>query len=216
LPPTAQGNAIWSNFKEDLNNWGSLSWVIENPTSETNFLDLNIKIINSKISTTTYQKPLNLYLYLPPNSAHPPSCLKGLITGEIRRYWTQNSPEDFQSILTKFINRLLQRGYTLSNLTPILLKAAATLEKSHSAPSTQNTDTLYLHWPFHPNGLNRRSIRRLYDDTLKPVLDYDNMQIAFSRPKNLRDLLSKSALAPTDESLVRNTLSSLINYPQQK
>ena len=104
----------------------------------------------------------------------------------------------------------------LSNLTPILLKAAATLEKSHSTPSTQNTDTLYLHWPFHLNRHNRHLIRRLYDDTLKPVLDYDNMQIAFSRPKNLRDLLSKSALAPTDESLVRNTLSSLINYPQQK
>jgi len=216
LPPTTQGNAIWSNFKEDLNNWGSLPWVIKNPTSETNFLDLTIKIINSKISTTTYQKPLNLYLYLPPNSAHPPSCLKGLITGEIRRYWTQNSPEDFQSILTKFIDRLLKRGYTLPKLTPILLKAAATLNKSHSVPSTQNTDTLYLHWPFHPNGLNRQLIRRLYDNTLKPVLDYDNMQIAFSRPKNLRDLLSKSALAPTDESLVRNTLSSLINFRQQK
>ncbi len=37
-----------------------------------------------------------------------------------------------------------------------LLKAAATLDKSHSVPSTQNTDTLYLHWPFHPNGLKQQ------------------------------------------------------------
>jgi hypothetical protein len=67
LPPPTQKRATWESFKQDLNNWGTLSWVIENPSSETTFLDLNIKIIDSKIVTTTFQKPLNLYLYLPPN-----------------------------------------------------------------------------------------------------------------------------------------------------
>jgi hypothetical protein len=39
---------------------------------------------------------LNLYLYIPPLSAHPTSCFKGFITGEILRYWNQNSnKEDF-------------------------------------------------------------------------------------------------------------------------
>jgi len=90
LPPPTQKQATWESFKQDLNNWGTLSWVIENPSSETNFLDLNIKIIDSKIVTATFQKPLNLYLYLPTNSAHPPSCFKGLITGELKRFWLQN------------------------------------------------------------------------------------------------------------------------------
>ena len=67
LPPPTQKRATWESFKQDLNNWGTLSWVIENHSSETTFLDLNIKIIDSKIVTTTFQKPLNLYLYLPPN-----------------------------------------------------------------------------------------------------------------------------------------------------
>jgi len=60
LPPPTQKQATWESFKQDLNNWGTLSWVIENPSSETNFLDLNIKIIDSKIVTATFQKPLNL------------------------------------------------------------------------------------------------------------------------------------------------------------
>jgi len=90
LPPPTQKQATWESFKQDLSNWGTLSWVIENPSLETNFLDLNIRIIDSKIDSTTFQKPLNLYLYLPPNSAHPPSCFKGLITGELKRFWLQN------------------------------------------------------------------------------------------------------------------------------
>jgi hypothetical protein len=78
--------------------WGKLKWKVETPSSHTVFLDLNTRIQNNKIITNTYQKNMNLYLYIPPLSAHPPSCFKGLIAGEIRRYWLQNSPEDFKTI----------------------------------------------------------------------------------------------------------------------
>jgi hypothetical protein len=42
---------------------------------------------------------------------------------------------------------------------------------------------------------------------LKPALDYDNMQKAISRPKNLKDILTHSALAVTDYPLVKDILS---------
>jgi hypothetical protein len=81
------------------------------------------------ILTTTFQMDLNLYLYLPPLSAHPPSCLKGLINGELCRYWTKNTNhKDFQDILTKFIAKLLDREHTITTLTPMLLEAAARLD----------------------------------------------------------------------------------------
>jgi hypothetical protein len=68
--------------------------------------------------------------------------------------------------------------------------------------------TLYIHWPFHPNGLCQRKIRQIYNKTLKPYLDYDRMQIAISRPRNLKDIQTKSALKlPPNlnlESLLQN------------
>jgi hypothetical protein len=83
LPPDTNRTKTWNNFKKQLNGWGTLEWVIEEPSKETNFLDLNLNLQYSRIYTKTYQKEMNLYLYIPAHSAHPPSCLKGLMSGEM-------------------------------------------------------------------------------------------------------------------------------------
>jgi hypothetical protein len=116
LPPITNKNSTWTSFKSKLNEWGSLTWIIEEPSPSTIFLDLNIKIENGKILTSTHQKPMNLYLYIPPPSAHPPNCFKGLIIGEMKTYWQQNNEEDFTSILSKFVVRLTERGHSLNTL----------------------------------------------------------------------------------------------------
>jgi len=81
--PQERPNLTWIDFKNKLNSWGTLKWSIEEPSTHTTFLDLNIDIKGPSVIFSTFQKPLNLYLYLPPLSAHPSSCLKGLITGEL-------------------------------------------------------------------------------------------------------------------------------------
>jgi hypothetical protein len=103
LPPSNNKLATWEAFKTCINNWGSLSWVIEEPSTTTNSLDLNLTITGSRISTATFQKRMNLCLCIPPASAHPPSCFKRLIAGELRRYWLQNDANNFKEILSKFI-----------------------------------------------------------------------------------------------------------------
>jgi hypothetical protein len=65
---------------------------------------------------------MNLYLYIPSSSAHPPSCLKGLIASELYHYCTQNNPLTFQDILSKFIYHLTERGHKLEHLIPSLKK----------------------------------------------------------------------------------------------
>jgi hypothetical protein len=65
LPPKTNKDTTWTSFKNTLNNWGTLKWTIENPSLKTTFLDLNLSIQNSRIVTTTFQKDLNLYLYIP-------------------------------------------------------------------------------------------------------------------------------------------------------
>jgi len=198
IPLSTENNTErWEQFKNQLNSWGNLKWVIEDPTLSTNFLDLTLTISESKVITKTFQKDMNLYLYIPASSAHPPSCLKGLITGEMRRYWIQNNLRDFEEILSKFIQRLHERGHNIQNLIPILRNAAASLDSPTTKNGRNNDDnTLYLHWPYHPHGIQRMKLRQLYNEHLAHVLDYDNMVVAMSRPVNLKDLLTKAALAP--------------------
>jgi hypothetical protein len=196
LPPTYNKDRTWTAFTETLNSWGKLKWVIQNPSPNSTFLDLNISIKNSKIITSRFQKDLNLYLYIPPCSAHPPSCLKGLIFGELQRYWNQNpNINDFKEILSKFITRLLDRGHDLTTLTPIFLQSATSIDY-RSSSTTMDTDSkvLFIHWPYHPNRLQRKDIRRIYNDTLQPLLSYDHMHIAVSRPLNLKDILTRANL----------------------
>jgi hypothetical protein len=140
LPPAHNKNNTWSNFKNTLNSWGKLKWTIEEPTIHTHFLDLNITIHNSSIEFSTYQKPLNLYLYLPPMSAHPFSCLKGLIKGELNRYWRQNLMENFQELVTHFIKRLHQRGHSMETLRPIFIQSTKALDLSVTLNNKREID----------------------------------------------------------------------------
>jgi hypothetical protein len=216
VPTTGNNQANWQKFVTELDKWGKLKWKVETPSSQTVFLDLNIRIQNNKNITSTYQKNMNLYLYIPPLSAHPPSCFKGLIAGEIRRYWLQNSPEDFKTILVKFIERLLARGHKLETLKPVFAQAALSLDSrilpSVMSESSKKENILYIHRTYHPKGIQSYEVRQLYDQILKPsldYLDYDHMTIALSRPRNLRDTLTCTALRTQPNLNVQNLVNEL-------
>ncbi len=190
LPPDTNRTETWNNFKKELDNWGTLEWVIEEPSKETIFLDLTLNLQNSRIYTRTYQKEMNLYLYIPAHSAHPPSCLNGLISGEMFRYWLQNSTKDFEAILSKFIQRLTEKGHQLENLIPLFHQAAINLSTKTATPSFPNTNTqnnnntLYLHWKYNPKGIQQNTIHKLYNELLKPHLNFTkNGWIEISRPE---------------------------------
>jgi hypothetical protein len=167
--------------------------VVEEPSLHTNFLDLSLHLNGSTITTSTYQKNMNLYLYIPPSSLHPLSCLKGLITGKLRRYFLQNNSEDFEKILIKFIGRLTDRGHKLQDITPLLLQAAVTIDRENIPKNTkEDSSTLYINWTYHPNGLQRTDLCRAFNTSFQDSLPYDRMQVAIARPKNLRDILTKA------------------------
>jgi len=208
-------HSSWDSFKARLNSFGSLHWNIENLTTSTTFLDINIQITNQKIQTSTFQKELNLYLYIPPISAHPTSCFEGLIVGELLRYWKQNSSkQDFINITNNFISRLLQRGHFLEDLIPILRSAAATIDNAANNIQEQSIDsksdeTLYIHWQFHPKDINKSKIRQIYNTTLKGHDNFQHMRVAMARPKNLRDILCHTNLSMIPHHNVSDILHNL-------
>ena len=90
VPTTTAGDvdAEWEAFKADLNGLSMLDWDVSKLVKSVDFLDLTITINdNGHVEFKTYQKELNLYLYIPPSSAHPPGCFQGLIIGNLQTYW---------------------------------------------------------------------------------------------------------------------------------
>jgi hypothetical protein len=63
----------WKEFCADLK-FSRLTWKVTKPSQHAIFLDLNLYIVGNQIRTSTYQKALNLYLYLPGSSATCWAC----------------------------------------------------------------------------------------------------------------------------------------------
>jgi len=84
-----------SAFTTAMNNYGPLNqrleWTATTPNRSDHFLDLFIHIKYGKpIETSTFQKPMNLFLYRPPCSAQPERTTDGLIYGTLYCYFWQN------------------------------------------------------------------------------------------------------------------------------
>ena len=78
--PNPNTNAqLWEEFTTSMNNYPGLTWEFNAPTDKVDFMDLTISIINEQISTSLFEKPLNLHLYIPLHLAQPPGLLRGII-----------------------------------------------------------------------------------------------------------------------------------------
>jgi hypothetical protein len=159
-------------FTTDINTYGSLQWVTsELKTRDLDFLDLTMSIgPDGRIHFKTFQKAINLYLYIPPSSAHPPGVLKSIIFGNLRRYWQQNtSIDDYISIARQFADRLEARGHKRSTITDLFMEATRVFDsRQHTTKPTAdikaNENGLYLHWEWHPKGISRQQLRQAYTE----------------------------------------------------
>jgi hypothetical protein len=99
---------------------------------------------------------------------------------------------------------LYNRVHDIATIVSLFKEAAELIEHKHSLTgmATSNSNNihptraikLFLHAEFHPRGIPRRTIRQLYNRTLAKTKLFDDFIVAYRRPKNLRDLLSKTKL----------------------
>ena len=62
-----------TNFKREIDDYHGLKWIFSPRCKRVDFLDITISLDdNMKLTTTLFEKLLNLYLYIPPHSTHPP------------------------------------------------------------------------------------------------------------------------------------------------
>jgi len=199
-------HARWLEFKDDTDNFGLLRWDhMEHLSNSVVFMDLTISIDpNGNIITKTYQKPINLYQYLPPHSAHPPHIIKGVVFSLLRSYKFQNTyRSDYVKQTTLLYQRLVARGWKREYIKSLILAADTQLHSAAPPPTQQNEpaltnkELLILHWEYHPNDIPKKDIRALYDLHCKEILTSIGIKkfiIAYHAAPNLNSLTTKAKL----------------------
>ena len=177
--------------------------------SSANFLDLSISLEKGKLHTKTFQKKLNLYLYMPFSSAHSPFILRGLIFGLLKKYRRQHSNhKEFIILANNLMKRLHARGYhpsTLKRTLDLLTKPKICRKKVHMNRS------LVFSLEFNPNGPSNKEIRDILKldhltQMLAPLGFGDNITIGLRRARNLREILCTSGrTAPTSSHASHHT-----------
>ena len=209
--PNPKINAqLWEEVTTSMNNYPGLTWEFNAPTDKVDFMDLTICIKNGKISTSLFEKPLNLHLYIPPHSAHPPGLLPGIIHSTLFRIFILCSDHNDRILRTKvFFKRLQARGYKIVQIKPLFNKAIARTQRYSGPTDMTKTDhtSVILHLPFHPNDPPSYKIQQAWRDTIAspkyhmPLPHMRNpksrgkckiecMIIAYRRPMNLGNLLT--------------------------
>ena len=153
-PNPQTSTRLWEEFKDSMNTFPGLTWEFEDPSDKVNFMDLIITIQNGHISTSLFEKPLNLHLYIPPHSTHPPGLLPGIVHSTLFRIFTLFSDHDDRILCTRvFFKPLQARGYKSDQIKSLFYKAISRAEQ-YSGPRklTRNDHTsVIFHLPFHPN-----------------------------------------------------------------
>ena len=233
VPQDERDATTWTAFCARLNDYHGLDWEVSPRCDSVVFLDLTLSIDNSHIVTSLYSKPLNLYLYIPPKSAHPPGVLYGLISGTIYRIHTLcSNPADVQERLQDFWNRLLAQGYEKRDL--LLPFSTGIKNAQQHLAAVENAippkdPAFFFHLRYHPQDPPSSAIQQAWHEHVsRPRLgakladleflgqnnsrrhrfDMDRLIICYHRPPNLGNLLSYRKIRPDSGSLVSSFLDN--------
>ena len=101
-PNTKTDDIEWNSFQDTMNTFPGLTWEFSECAKTVDFMDMTISITNAnKIEITLFEKKMNLHLYIPPHSAHPPGLLPGIVYSTLFRIFTICSSEEDKAKHTK-------------------------------------------------------------------------------------------------------------------
>ena len=223
----------FARFQSDMK-FGTLDWEVDQPSVSVNFLDLHLYIADdNRVHTKLHEKVLNLYLYIPPHSCHPPGVLKGLIFGAFHRVFTLTSQsEERKRVLSNLLRRLCRCGYRRDKLLPLFHTAYArynnvttTTQCPPTAPTEPTGQHVILHMPYHPLNPSSALLQQTYQHTIiqppndrhvSSILNHtdapfsvNRMIVAYHRPPNIKNLVFPRRLRVVPGQEVSTVISQL-------
>lgn len=209
----ANSMSIFESFNTDMNSYGCdhnylidkklkpLKWVFKPMSNKAVFLDLNIRLSHDDgtITTSLYEKPMNLHLYLPPHSCHSQGILKGLIHGEVyRAYLLCTNIEDCYRHINNTYHRLIQRGHNSILLRNLFYEAI--VDKCDPARHTLQHQslkeeglTINLLVRYNPADPPLSKLHRNFEENFRdlPTIPVDDTNKKFCNLKKLRPITCK-------------------------
>jgi hypothetical protein len=171
--------------------------------STCNFLDINIWVSNkNSIQTNVYQKPLNIYTYLPFHSYHTPSQKRGFIKAEALRYARICSHKsDYLKMIKLLTIRLQRRGYPLHFIHNAIKDVSWHNRVEHLFKSAKNKKEIPLLYKIQYNPIfNHTVIRNALNEFTTEISNFDDIPksltekvtICYSLPKKLHKTVLKA------------------------
>ena len=143
--------------------------------------------------TRCTKKSMNLYLYIPPNSADPHGLLHGLIFRRMQAYWHQNTEKkNFVWMAKLLAQRLITQAYSKQVLTPLFIEATLSGSTTSAMKEASNhachhdsiskprkrykSNLLPLALPHHPRrGIKQATISKTFAASLKKLLPHRSL-----------------------------------------
>jgi hypothetical protein len=226
----------WNHLKQRWNTFGNLRWTFEERSQQINFLDMTICLQDGHLSTKLFEKPENIYAYLPPFTCHPPGIINGLITGEVTRALQLTStPTNLKASFKKLFARICAQGHnpnkTQLRINAAILKFRVPKYIDVGAPKDKK---VFFHIHFHPQDPPRSILQQLFKTHIlhplnKPVLQHlqnqsrryietDHLVVAYHHQHNLKNLLFprnfRAPLTGCASSYVLESILTQITLPE--
>jgi hypothetical protein len=182
------------SFLSEYNLLTGLEFTFQTAQDEIDFLDLTVFKNGELYGTKSYQKKLNLHLYIPPASAHPPGVIKSLICGRIKKFKKQNTRDvHYREMVQTFFQNLIDRGHKPSFLRPIFSETMNRLETQQQQMKENScARKWFVKVPYDPKGPDSRSIKNLFESDIIEGKIGGRMIVCYQSAPNLKSMICKS------------------------
>jgi hypothetical protein len=182
--------------------------------TEIQFLDLVIYKGNrfkasNILDIKCFTKPTETWCYLDRASSHSPSIFPGFIRGELIRYVrNSNNPESYEEKKSIFTSKLLERGYTKTEILSASSRVDFNNRPAYIAEKLKdNTIPLVFKTQYYPQ-ISSKHIKNAITKHWNIVSDNNILKhifpaipiIAYSRAENLSDELVRARLHKSEDT----------------